>query len=473
MKNIRAPRRGTRGSFGLAGRLVAATTLSASLFALGACSVDELLEVEDVDVATPESVQDPAAANVVYAGALAELQNSYTCTDCTVTLPGLMVDELRDIDTFPTRIEVDQRLVQENNGTVQEWYRRLHRARAAAQRATELFAEFRPTDARRAELHAMHGFALVHLAENFCNGLAISNFDGTPEFGDPLTVDEVFVRAVAQFDSSIGFAVAGSAERNLAAVGKGRALLNRADFAGAAAAVANVPVTFKYYINNSENSARQNNGIHTNVGPLSKRFAVADVDGGNGLPFRSEGWNRAAPATGDVRVRWYQDAGTGQDGASTPYYTLKYPSRSQDTPLAEGVEAQLIIAENQLRTGGDWLGTLNALRANSALISGAPITTDASQTVVPLAPLTDPGTQAARENLLFKERAYWLFLTGHRLGDLRRLVRPPYGRGAESVFPTGPYQGAAGGSMGTDVNFPITLDELNNPRAPRCADRNA
>jgi hypothetical protein len=473
MKNIRSLRRGGRGSFGLAGRLVAATSLTASLVALGACSVDDLLVVEDIDVATPESVQDPSALGVVYAGALAELQNSYTCVDCTVTLPGLMADELRDIDTFPTRIEVDQRAVQENNTTVQEWYRRLHRARAAAGRATAAFAEFNPTDVRRSELHSMHGFALVHLAENFCNGLAISTFDGTPTFGDPLTVDDVFVRAIAQFDSALSFAPAASAEQNLAAVGKGRALLNRADFAGAATAVANVPVTFKYYINSSENSTRQNNGIHTNVGPLSKRFSIADVDGGNGLPFRSEGWDRSAPTTGDVRIRWYRDAGTGQDGVSPPFYTLKYPSRATDVPLAEGVEAQLIIAENQLRTGGNWLATLNALRANSALISGAPITSETGQAVIPLAPLTDPGTQTARENLLFKERAYWLFLTGHRLGDLRRLVRAPYSRGAETVFPTGPYQGAAGGSMGTDVNFPITLDELNNPRAPRCTNRNA
>ena len=52
-----------------------------------------------------------------------------------------------------------------------------------------------------------------------------------------------------------------------------------------------------------------------------------------------------------------------------------------------------------------------------------------------LAPLTDPGTKDARVNLLFRERAFWFWLTAHRLGDLRRLVRQ-YGRGAETVFPT-------------------------------------
>ncbi len=65
----------------------------------------------------------------------------------------------------------------------------------------------------------------------------------------------------------------------------------------------------------------------------------------------------------------------------------------------------------------------------------------------------------------------WLYLTGHRLGDLRREVRT-YGRSADSVFPSGNYLGAAGGQIGTEVNFPITVDEQNNPKAPQCTDRN-
>jgi len=85
--------------------------------------------------------------------------------------------------------------------------------------------------------------------------------------------------------------------------------------------------------------------------------------------------------------------------------------------------------------------------------------------------LADPGSAAARVNLLFKERAYWMYLSAHRLGDLRRLVKF-YGRTAESVFPTGTYEFAAGGTRGTDTNFPVTIDEQNNPNSQRCTDRN-
>jgi hypothetical protein len=70
---------------------------------------------------------------------------------------------------------------------------------------------------------------------------------------------------------------------------------------------------------------------------------------------------------------------------------------------------------------------------------------------------------------LFDERAHWLYSTGHRLGDLRRLIRQ-YGRGTESVFPTGAY--FKGGSYGGDVNFPVPQPEENNPNFAQCLDRN-
>jgi hypothetical protein len=82
--------------------------------------------------------------------------------------------------------------------------------------------------------------------------------------------------------------------------------------------------------------------------------------------------------------------------------------------------------------------------------------------------LTDPGTPAARQDLMFRERAFWLFATGHRLGDLRRFVRQ-YGRGAETVFPTGLH--FKGSNYGPDVNIPVPFNERNNPNFTGCIDR--
>jgi len=461
-------------------RGAAFASLASVGIAMTACNLDKTLKVQDVDNATAGSVISQSALPVLYAGGLSDFAVSVNGTDASVTMPGLLTDELRDIDTFPTRIEVDQRKItvtaadalQTNNGTIQAWYRGMHQARASLKRAIDAFKQFAATDKRNAEMHALLGAEYILFGEDYCNGVAYSDFvNGSAQFGGPNTTTQTFQMAVAEADSALGIAAAGSNEAYLAQVVKARALLDLNQKAQAAAAVASVPLSFHYWVYNSENSGRENNGIYVNVGPVSKRFGIAERDAPNSIAFRTMGWADTA-AAGDPRVRWYR-SGIGQDGQSTAFYTSKYINRSTSIELAGGVEAQLIIAENQLATSDvtGWLNTLNALRANVALLSAPPYTLAGQKTPTALAPLTDPGTQPAREDLMFQERAMWLFLTGHRLGDLRRMIKF-YSRTANSVFPSGTYLGAAGGQIGTDVNFPVPIDEQNNPSAPKCTDRN-
>jgi hypothetical protein len=54
-----------------------------------------------------------------------------------------------------------------------------------------------------------------------------------------------------------------------------------------------------------------------------------------------------------------------------------------------------------------------------------------------------------------------LWLTSHRLGDMRRLIRE-YGRHKNTVFPVG--ISPNGGTFGTDVSLPIPFREQNNPK---------
>ena len=125
-------------------------------------------------------------------------------------------------------------------------------------------------------------------------------------------------------------------------------------------------------------------------------------------------------------------------------------------PTADYLEAQLIIAESELQSGalGAMTQRLNDLRSTAGLD-----------------PLANPVDQATATDLLFRERAFWLFLTGHRLGDLRRLVRQ-YGRPADSVFPSGTYF-KGGITYGPGVNLPLPVTETNNPKVQGCLDRNA
>ena len=460
----------------VAARCAALASLAVVGVAVTSCNLDKTLHVQDVDVATPESTASAAGLPVLYAGGLADFQQQINYVDGSVDLPGLLTDELRDIDTFPTRISVDQRgPIQINNGTVQTWLRYMQTARASLERGAAAFAQFAPTDTRNAEMHALEGLMYVYFAEDFCNGMPYSEFvNGAPVYGAPTSNQASYQLAISQADSALAITKSSNSSITyLAQVVKGRALLDLNQPDQAAAAVVNVPLTFQYNVYNSTNSGRENNGIFINVGPQSKRYAVADGESPQSIKFRTIGWD-SAQASGDARVRWYR-SGVGQDGQSAAYYTLKYPDFGTPIVVADGIEAQLIMAEDSLHNNNvtGWLGILNSLRGNTSILNAPPYTITGQKPATALATLTDPGTPDSRVDLTFQERALWMYLTGHRLGDLRRLVRN-YGRSADSVFPSGSYLGAAGGPMGPDVNFPITIDEQNNPSAAAalCTDRN-
>src|SRR3989442_1287716 len=121
-----------------------------------------------------------------------------------------------------------------------------------------------------------------------------------------------------------------------------------------------------------------------------------------------------------------------------------------------------------------WLAKLNQLRgaAGAALL---PVVVDTSYRPVAgtlLAALTDPGASVPdtlRIKLMFRERAFWMFGTGHRLGDMRRLMRQ-YGRTVDQVYPIGAW--FKGGNYGDAIQMPVPFDEQNNPNFATCTDRN-
>lgn len=450
-------------------RGAAVTALAA--VALTGCDTDELLSVPDVDRVTPGSVADSSALPAVRAAAIGDFAVAYAGSggnEGQILQSGLLADEYYHSGTFPTRRQVDQRSVLASNGTNQTVYRLLHRSRQSADQAADLYEQFAPAAAARAEVLSLSGFAYTLFGENWCSGVPFSDVDASGAFvyGDPIATDSMFNLAAARFNEALQIATTAADDRitNLARIGLGRALLNLGRYAEAAQAVAAVPTDFRYEVEHSANTARQNNGqwaFSNNQG----RWSVANNQGLNGLPFRD------AFDAGDTRVP-YLLVGRGQDTQVPRYTQQKYPTNATNTPVATGVEARLIEAEAALQAGNvaGFLGIHNALRANTALY-GCPVGFAACvNRTTALPDLVDPGTLEGRVNVHFQERAYWLFQTSHRLGDLRRLIRQ-YGRTAESVFPTGEYnRPAVGGgvianeSYGTDVSLIIPLDERQNPR---------
>ena len=91
---------------------------------------------------------------------------------------------------------------------------------------------------------------------------------------------------------------------------------------------------------------------------------------------------------------------------------------------------------------------------------------------VPAMPaLAQPASRDAAIDLLFREKAFWQFARGTRLGDLRRLMRQ-YGRSEDQVFPVGTFHKTYQ-TFGDDVNLPVPDTEKTNPAFTGCLDRNA
>ena len=452
----------------LKGRVGIFTGLSALMFlSLSGCDSKKILAVTDPDVARPSALGSASALPALRAGAIGAFGTAYNSANSGVEqvhLSALLSDEFINTETFPTRIEIDQRAQSVSNVTLAGTFYDINRARGLAQRAVDGVAKFAKNSADSAgfpEVLALGGLTYVLLAENYCGAvpLSIANADGTFTYGPPLSTNAQLDSAISKFNQAL--AVTGApltpTFKALAQVGKGRALLDKGDYANAAAAVAGVPTTFQYNYLHSETTAGQNNGTWSYTASVG-RFGVADREGGDGLPFQSEG--DLAQPTKDPRVAnavRSSSGGHGFDGGpELQFVQLKYPLRASPITVADGVEARLIEAEAALKSGDALgaLGILNALRSNSALLSlrGYPAGS--------LPPLTLQVTPDAQLDQLFKERAYWLFLTSHRLGDMRRLIRQ-YNRAPNTVFPTGAY--FKGGIYGTDVNSPVPQAEQNNP----------
>ena len=473
-----------------------------------AVGCNDPLKVQTPDIVPPGALATSLAT--LRAAAIGDFSIAYTgdhpdgsggTAEGVIEYGGMLADEFVNSETFPTRIEVDARSIHLTNSDVDLWYRLMHRARNSAETSAARYNSLSPADPGYPEVLDLAGYTYLFFAETFCSGVPVSrlNADGSITYGSPLTTVQLLDTAMARFDSAISIATRldtaaaiASIQQEMiqfATVGKARALLFRAnrpgglatDFATAATVAATVPTSFAYIEEHTTTSDRENNGVF-NAGATDGRYSISDSSAGtagqkgiNGFPFLSIPDPRT-PAQLDP-------GGVGFDGTTPLWDNLRYGGRAAPIPIATGVEARLIQAEAALQAGdtamgGQFFAQLNDPRVNAAArpyFNPNPFdrTNPLTAAIPALAPLDTSNIRLAggAVNLLFAERARWLWLTAHRLGDLRRLIAQ-YNRPQNQVFPTGAYFKGSPAVYGTDVNIPVPVTEQNNPNFNACLDRN-
>jgi hypothetical protein len=421
---------------------------------------------------------------------------------------GLLTDELSVINDpvivkaengFPTSAEavIDNRNIPYNDPTptgisrgqyTKDLFAWLQTVRTRSQEARGALLKYAPEQpvALVGHLHALEGYAEVLMAELYCSGIPLSNliFEGDFQYSRGYSTEEVYQRAIAQFDSALALAADSASIVNFARMGKARALLGLGDYAGAAEAAAAVPTGYQYQLTYA--STRTNMFLAGFSTFVAYATTESNSEGGNGLPYwsdpRTEPIIVAAPVSPSSSDLRYQPRKFLPSGALATAIVvngdslIKYQNAGTvPVPIATGIEARLIEAEAALHDGGDWLGMLNALRTNGTYtVTGSDTTWHAgSGGVEGLKPLSDPGDERGRVMLVFNERAYWLFLTGYRQGDLRRLVRQ-YSIPQEQVYPVGLWGPLGATPYGTDTNAPIPYEEQQyNSLYGGCLNRDA
>lgn len=432
----------------------------AGLITTSACSPTSF-----VDIAKPSSVVDNAwldskeGAVALHAGTLGLWAMAY---QAYIEATGLMTDELH-ITTYNGRsYRVYQAARSEfgpwqndNNAGSETMYIPLHKTRVQASQAASYLMQLSSGDSTlkpmAARMWAIQGYSELLLAEAFCNGILLSDIPvggGTVMHSQRLYVDSVFKLAAANFTRAIAEAGFDSSTLNLARVGLGRALLHQGDFSGARSAVKDVPTSYVYNVNYTTAVFEQRN--HMSYATIESQMYVLDNEGGNGLAWRE---------SGDPRIK------ITLKGSN--YVPDVYANGNTPVRLASGTEARLIEAEAMLQNGEDgWLTVLNQLRATGGTGAGGRIMPDT----------IDPGTVDGRIDLLFYERAFWLYLRGYRQGDLRRLVRQ-YGRMVSTTYPIGPFTPTTTRFptfYGEEAVMPIPASEARNPNfGDGCLDTDA
>jgi hypothetical protein len=391
--------------------LIGLGAFTALVLAMGACN--DVLSIQNPGAIQEAQLADPALVQLITNGAVGEFQYAY---GQYAQWSAVLSDE-----AFTDHTNVDVRDFSEHNLgdlnlTNSQTYEYVHRARQsaddAANRLKSLIGPTATSDLNVAKVLAYGGYSYVLLGEGWC--------ESPVNLSAPISSDSLLRLAIVRFDEAITVATAGNSGANAAAaqdlismsrVGAARAALKLGDLALARTYASLVPASYEKLAYYSSNTFRENNTL-------------------NGLTHASGASLGMGPkflGLNDPRVPQPASSQLGLTGGSiftplTPYmYTGWVASGAApridvnfDIKFATGLEAQYDIAE----ADGPTATTLTFVNQRRAVGGEGAVA------------LAGPALMAE----LAEQRARDFYLTGQRLGDLRR-----YAKAGNDMFPTGKY----------------------------------
>ncbi|HEX6597724.1 MAG TPA: hypothetical protein VF034_00250 [Gemmatimonadaceae bacterium] len=385
-------------------------TVAALALAMAGCN--DALSVSNPGAIQEGQLDDPALVQLIVNGAIGEFQYAY---GQYAQWSGVLADE-----AYTDHTNVDVRDFSEhkindlndiNASTYQYVQRALHSADAATERIKGLVAT--PTsDINVATTLAYAGYSYVLLGEGWC--------ESPVNLSAPIASDSLLKVAIARFQEAITVATAARQGANVNAaqdliymsqVGAARAALKLGDLALSKSFASQVPASYVKYAYYSQNSVRENNALNALTHATGASLAMGPHFLGLNDPRVPQPASTQLGLTGGAiytPLTPYMFTGWV---ASGPAQRIDFGS---DIKFATGLEAQYDLAE----ADGPTQATLDFVNARRAVGGEAPVALSGAALMAELA----------------EQRARDFYLTGQRLGDLRR-----YAAAGTDLFPKGPY----------------------------------
>lgn len=426
----------------------------------GACSLDEILEVEIPGRVDAGALDDAALARTLVDGVVGDTEcawNNYAAAASHHSDEWIPTSGNLNMRNWGQRkIEASDAVMAQGDCTDNYGlYTPLHTARFQSE---DIFTRLEGFDAAdvpdkvdmQAVVRAYGGYALLGLGEGFCS-MAI---DG----GSRLTPAQVMMQAETRFSDAISFAQQSGNQDivNLATLGRARARIFLEDFTGAISDASAIPEGYSKTASRDAAEERRWNAIleylnnpddeTSKHGSIADHFRDLTVDAA-GNPTQGSG-------TPDPRVIAMTRGELGFDFATEHWFTDKYTSRADPVPMASYKEAQLYIAEAAARTND--LATAIGIINDRHALAGLPAWSD--------------GATATQDEVIahvIEERRRELFVeAGHRLNDMLRFrgtaFEIPFLGEPGSIHPSGLDQ--TGAEYGTITCFPLPfIEENGNP----------
>jgi hypothetical protein len=384
---------------------------AAFVAALGVAGCDDLLTVSNPASLDEAQLDDPALEQFVINGVIGEFQAAYVNY---AFWSGVLSDEVFADHSNVNIRELSLHDFDDINTQNDSVYGTLQRARQSADDAVDRLKRIRGASAASslnvARALVYGGYAYVLLGEGFCEA-PVNRSAAVPDH-------ELLARGIARFDEAVVVATAARTETNvgaaqdlihLAQVGAARASLKRGELARARAYAAAVPDTYERWAYYSANSVRENNAVQIAVRTVQPWLAMHPTFQGLDdvrvpQPRAPRQSLNANPIFPPLRPSMY--GGWTSTGPAQPI-EVTTPIR-----LASGLEARYIGVE----ADGPAAGMLDFVNARRAAAGKPPVALSGSALLAEFR----------------MQRALDFYLTGQRLGDLRR-----YAAAGTDLFPSG------------------------------------